>query len=61
MRCMLDTAGYRPEAPSSAGLVLTADETPWDNQPYAVDLIVPALSTIWLVPFDESTPKGVTS
>ena len=58
---ILDTAGYRPEAPSSAGLVLTADETPWDNQPYAVDLVVPALSTIWLVPFDESTPKGVTS
>jgi len=49
-RVILDTAGYRPDAPSSAGLVLEAEHTTWDNQPYAVSLIVPGLSTVWLVP-----------
>ncbi len=64
-RVLLDTAGYRPEAPSSAGVVLTAEEQPWDNQPYAVNLTVPALSTVWLVPDtagpDTAVQKGVTS
>ncbi len=55
---VLDTAGYRPEAPSSAGLVLTADSNGWDNQPYAVDVIVPALSTVWLTPVDDSSTNG---
>ncbi|MEP6799999.1 MAG: alpha amylase C-terminal domain-containing protein, partial [Lapillicoccus sp.] len=50
---VLDTAGYRPEAPSSAGLVLEAEDQPWDNQPHAVNLTVPALSAVWLVPFVE--------
>jgi 1,4-alpha-glucan branching enzyme len=47
---VLDTAGYRPEAPSSTGVVLTAEQVRWDNQPYAVSVTVPALSTVWLVP-----------
>jgi len=60
-RVLLDTAGYRPEAPSSAGVVLTAESGPWDNQPYAVNLVVPALSTVWLVPVDEAALKGAVS
>ena len=50
---MLDTAGYHPDAPSSAGLVVEAREESWHDQPYAVDLTVPRLSTVWLVPVDE--------
>jgi 1,4-alpha-glucan branching enzyme len=53
-RVILDTAGYRPEAPSSAGLVLHADWQPWDHQPFAVNVTVPAFSTVWLVPDDNS-------
>ncbi|MEO8829931.1 1,4-alpha-glucan branching protein GlgB [Lapillicoccus sp.] len=54
-RVVLDTAGYRPDSPSSAGLVLQADSQSWDNQPYAVNVTVPALSSVWLVPEDEGT------
>ena len=59
-KVILDTAGYRPESPSSAGVVLSAEDQPWDNQPYAVNVTVPALSAVWLVPV-EGEPKGVTS
>ena len=47
---ILDTAGYRPEAPSSTGLVYEAEHQEWDGQPYAVSLTIPALSTVWVVP-----------
>ncbi len=50
---MLDTAGYHPDAPSSTGLVVEAREESWHDQPYAVDLTVARLSTVWLVPLDE--------
>lgn len=49
-RVVLDTAGYRPEAPSSAGTIHVAESSGWDGQPYAVNLVVPALSTVWLIP-----------
>jgi 1,4-alpha-glucan branching enzyme len=52
---VLDTAGYHPDAPSSAGLVVEAREETWHQQPYAVDLTIPRLSTVWLVPVDEPT------
>ena len=51
-RVALDTAGYYPDAPSSGGMVLEAEAQPWDRQPYAVNVTVPALSTVWLVPED---------
>jgi 1,4-alpha-glucan branching enzyme len=54
-RVVLDTAGYRPDAPSSAGVVLPAESQSWDNQPYAVNVTVPALSTVWLIPDSAST------
>ena len=50
---VLDTAGYHPGAPSSTGRVLEAQEGGWHGQPYAADVTVPRLSTVWLVPLDE--------
>ncbi len=55
-RVLLDTAGYYPGAPSSAGLVLHAEWQSWDHQPYAVNVTVPALSTVWLVPEEGAVP-----
>jgi 1,4-alpha-glucan branching enzyme len=52
-RVELDTAGYHPEAPSSTGVELVADAQSWDGQPYAVNVTVPRLSAVWLVPLDE--------
>ncbi len=52
-RVLMDTAGYRPEAPSSAGLVIQAEPQSWDGQPFAVNVTVPALSAVWLVPESE--------
>ncbi|MEI2731477.1 MAG: 1,4-alpha-glucan branching protein GlgB [Dermatophilaceae bacterium] len=49
-RVILDTAGYHPDAPSSTGVVIQADDGGWDGQPYAVNVTVPRLSTVWLVP-----------
>ncbi|MBK8470029.1 MAG: 1,4-alpha-glucan branching protein GlgB [Actinomycetales bacterium] len=51
-RVALDTAGFYPDAPSSAGLVLDADSEGWDGQPYAVNVTVPNLSAVWLTPQD---------
>jgi 1,4-alpha-glucan branching enzyme len=49
-RVVMDTAGYHPWAPSSTGQVLQAEPHPWAGQPAAVNLVVPALSAVWLVP-----------
>ncbi len=51
-RVALDTAGYYPDAPSSGGMVIEAEHQPWDRQPYAVNVTVPRLTTVWLVPED---------
>ena len=51
-RVVLDTAGFHPDAPSSAGLVLEAESHGWAGQPYAANVTVPRLSTVWLVPED---------
>ncbi|HET7399197.1 MAG TPA: 1,4-alpha-glucan branching protein GlgB [Intrasporangium sp.] len=50
---VLDTAGYHPEAPSSAGVVLEAADIPWNGQPWSVSVTVARLSTVWLVPVPE--------
>ena len=55
---VLDTAGYHPDAPSSTGVVIEAQEGGWHGQPYAVDVTVPRLSTVWLVPLDEPAEPG---
>jgi 1,4-alpha-glucan branching enzyme len=57
----LDTAGYHPDAPSSTGIVLDAREETWHGQPYAADLTVPRLSTVWLVPLDEPASADSTA
>ncbi len=49
-RVVMDTAGYHPWAPSSTGAVLEAEPHPWAGHPAAVNLVVPALSAVWLVP-----------
>ena len=51
-RVALDTAGFYPDAPSSGGLVLQAEPLGWNGLPYAVNVTVPSLSTVWLVPED---------
>jgi 1,4-alpha-glucan branching enzyme len=58
---VLDTAGYHPDAPSSAGLVVEARAEAWHDQPYAVDLTVPRLSTVWLVPVDEPEVPSIAA
>ncbi|MDN5790130.1 MAG: 1,4-alpha-glucan branching protein GlgB [Micrococcales bacterium] len=57
-KVILDTAGYHPGAPSSAGVVIEAQQTPTSGQPYAVDVTVPRLSTVWLAP--ETTTQTTT-
>ncbi|HEX2705856.1 MAG TPA: 1,4-alpha-glucan branching protein GlgB [Candidatus Lustribacter sp.] len=52
-KVVLDTAGYRPEAPSSTGVVHEARSEGYAGQPYSISIIAPALSGVWLVP-DES-------
>ncbi|HRW19911.1 MAG TPA: 1,4-alpha-glucan branching protein GlgB [Dermatophilaceae bacterium] len=49
-RVVLDTAGFHPGAPSSGGLVLEAEPEGWNGLPYAVNVTVPRLSTVWLAP-----------
>ncbi len=51
-RVVLDTAGFHPDAPSSAGIVLEADDHGWDGQPYAVNVTIARLSAVWLIPED---------
>ena len=51
-KVVLDTAGFYPDAPSSAGVVIEADDEGWDGQPYAANVTVPRLSTVWLIPED---------
>ncbi len=51
-RVVLDTAGFHPDAPSSAGVVLTAESQGCHGMPYAVNVTVPRLSSVWLVPED---------
>jgi len=52
-RVVLDTAGYHPDAPSAAGVLIDADDHGWDGQPWALNVTVPRLSTVWLVPEGE--------
>ncbi len=55
---VLDTAGYHPDAPSSTGVVVEAQEGGWHGQPYVVEVTVPRLSTVWLAPLDEPAELG---
>jgi 1,4-alpha-glucan branching enzyme len=50
---VLDTAGYHPDAPSSAGMVIEAAAEPWNSQPFSAAITVPRFSTVWLVPVQE--------
>ena len=56
-KVILDTSGYDEfSTPSQADVVLEAQEQPWDNQPYSVEVRVAALSTVWLAPAGQSAP-----
>ena len=47
----LDTSGYDGAgSPSQAGVVLTADEQPWQGQPWSVEVSVAALGALYLTP-----------
>jgi hypothetical protein len=39
--------------------VLEAREEAWHHQPYAVDVTVARLSTVWLVPVEEAQPEVI--
>ena len=47
---VLDTAGYHPDAPSSAGMVIDAAAEPWNDQPFSAEVVLPPLAVVWLVP-----------
>ncbi len=53
---ILDTSGYDEfGSPSQAGMRFTAQEEPWDNQPYSIVLTLPKLTTLYLAPL--ATPQ----
>lgn len=48
---VLDTSGYdEAGSPSQGGVVLTAEPTPWNDQPWSVTVRVARLSTVYLAP-----------
>ncbi|MFN8097860.1 MAG: 1,4-alpha-glucan branching protein GlgB [Dermatophilaceae bacterium] len=48
---ILDTSGYDEYGSvSQAGVVVTADQQPWDNQPYSATIFVQKLSAVYLAP-----------
>ncbi|XVX21411.1 1,4-alpha-glucan branching protein GlgB [Actinomycetota bacterium] len=50
-KVVLDTSGYDEHfSPSTADTVLTAEEIPWDHQPYSIVVRVARLSTVYLQP-----------
>ena len=58
---VLDTSGFDEYgSPSQAGVVLSAEEQPWENQPYSAVISVPKLSALYLAPkahTEEGTEK----
>ncbi len=51
---VLDTVGYdEHSSPSQAGIVLEAEPTPWNDQPYSVTVGVSRLSAVYLAPVTE--------
>jgi 1,4-alpha-glucan branching enzyme len=60
-KVVLDTSGYDEfGTPSQADNVLEAQEQPWDNQPWSVEVRVAALSAVWLAPVEEPALAGST-
>jgi 1,4-alpha-glucan branching enzyme len=52
---VLDTSGYDEfGTPSQADVVVEAQEQPWDNQPYSVEVRVAALASVWLAPVEDA-------
>lgn len=50
---VVDTSGFDAEgSPSQGGVVLTAEDVPWQGQPYSVELPVARLSAVYLRPVD---------
>ena len=50
-RVALDTSGFDAAgSPSQAGIVLRAEERPWNDQPWSLEVRVARLSALYLVP-----------
>lgn len=50
-RVALDTSGFdAASSPSQAGTELTAQERPWHDQPFSIEVNAPRLSAVYLVP-----------
>ena len=54
-RVLMDTSGYdHYGSPSQADVVLTAEEIPWDRQPYSAELYLPRMTAIYLAPVSQT-------
>lgn len=52
---VLDTSGFDEQSsPSQAGVVLDAEHTPWNDQPWSVTVRVARLSSLYLAPVEEA-------
>ncbi len=61
-RVVLDTSGYDElGTPSQADVVVEADATPWDNQPYSARVHVAKLSALYLVPEGQASSPPVSA
>jgi 1,4-alpha-glucan branching enzyme len=59
---ILDTSGYDEYGSlSQAGVIVTAEEQPWDNQPYSATVFVQKLSAIYLAPVANTTDEEGSS
>ena len=55
----LDTCGYDGAgSPSQAGVVVTAQEWPWQGQPWSAEVHVAALGAVYLTPVAEADQAG---
>jgi 1,4-alpha-glucan branching enzyme len=56
---VLDSSGYDEiGSPSQAGVVLEAEASPWNDQPWSVTVRVARLSTVFLAPVEEAGSPG---
>ncbi|HIZ97102.1 MAG TPA: alpha amylase C-terminal domain-containing protein, partial [Candidatus Janibacter merdipullorum] len=59
-RVALDTSGYDAAgSPSQADTVLTAEEHPWQDQPWSAEVRVARLSALYLVPRSDQAGRRV--
>jgi 1,4-alpha-glucan branching enzyme len=55
----LDTSGFDEQGtPSQAGVVVSAEPVPWNDQPWSVTVRVARLSTLYLAPVDDAATSN---